>query len=383
MSKCYLCGEKLTDNNKSLEHIIPNALGGKLKSKEILCRACNNAMADIDSNLVKFFDFANVMVNPKRDRNNTRQFQAKIDGQDILVKSCNEITTPFKPTITQTENGKNIEFMGSFTSQKDEEIFFKKAQKCVNGLSKDKQYTLDEIKASAKVEIKRPIIYHQFKISLNDLFLGYLKILLGFCAFKDKIQYIDPKTITFLKEQNFREIECISTLCECNIFNSNKSAYRIYLIGNQNTKKLFGLVSIYACCAIFILNDDYRGENFRENYCYDIYQGKEIDTNLEMNLDIEKYYFTILYNNAKQVTDILLKYIRKITANIARKTKRKLSITEFNSKLCEMLCSESKHNLELAMLLQNEQIIRDLIMNKIGFYALYNIVCDNPTMPIN
>ena len=48
-----------------------------------------------------------------------------------------------------------------------------------------------------------------------------------------------------------------------------------------------------------------------------------------------------------------------------------------------MLFSESKHNLELAMLLQNEQIIRDLIMNEIGFYALYNIVCDNPTMPIN
>ena len=136
MSKCYLCGEKLTDNNKSLEHIIPNALGGKLKAKEILCRACNNAMADIDSNLVKFFDFANVMVNPKRDRNNTRQFQAKIDGQDILVKSGNEITTPFKPTITQTENGKNIEFMGSFTSQKDEEIFLKRRKNVLMGYPK-------------------------------------------------------------------------------------------------------------------------------------------------------------------------------------------------------------------------------------------------------
>lgn len=383
MSKCYLCGQELTNKNKSLEHIIPNALGGKLKAY-ILCKTCNSKMGEtIDSNLVKIFELFNIMTSLKRDRKTQQKIQVEVDGQKAFLQAEQIITSPFVPKITETENGKNIEFNGSFTNKKDEENFFKKAQKCVNGLSKNKQYTLDEIKALAKIETKQPIIYHQFTISLNDLFLGYLKILLGLCAFKDKIQYVSPKIITIFKEQNLQEINAISTLCKNDIFENNKTAHRIYLTGNQNTKKLFGLVSIYGFCAIFMLNDNYQGENFRENYCYDAYQSKEIDTNLELNLDIEKCYFEILKSNLQKATDILLEYFRKFTADIARKSKKRLSNIEFNHKLCEVIFKEKEHNRELAMLLQDEKGVKNLIMNEIWFYAFYNIVYNNPTMPIS
>lgn len=33
MSKCYLCGKLLNEANSSVEHIIPNAIGGHLKPK--------------------------------------------------------------------------------------------------------------------------------------------------------------------------------------------------------------------------------------------------------------------------------------------------------------------------------------------------------------
>jgi len=35
MSRCYLCGTLLNESNRSVEHIIPNAIGGNLKWKSI------------------------------------------------------------------------------------------------------------------------------------------------------------------------------------------------------------------------------------------------------------------------------------------------------------------------------------------------------------
>lgn len=42
MPHCYLCGVLLDKSNSSVEHIIPNALGGNLKSRQLLCKKCNS-----------------------------------------------------------------------------------------------------------------------------------------------------------------------------------------------------------------------------------------------------------------------------------------------------------------------------------------------------
>ena len=53
MSKCYVCGVELTEDNKTEEHII-NAIGGVLKSKNLICKQCNSDFGDeIDSFLAK------------------------------------------------------------------------------------------------------------------------------------------------------------------------------------------------------------------------------------------------------------------------------------------------------------------------------------------
>jgi hypothetical protein len=41
--KCYTCGVEITDENRSEEHVINNALGGHLTSDDLLCKPCNDA----------------------------------------------------------------------------------------------------------------------------------------------------------------------------------------------------------------------------------------------------------------------------------------------------------------------------------------------------
>lgn len=64
---CILCNELLTESNKSDEHVIPNALGGRLKTKAATCNACNNrAGHGIDTKLVSALAwYANVLDLPR------------------------------------------------------------------------------------------------------------------------------------------------------------------------------------------------------------------------------------------------------------------------------------------------------------------------------
>jgi hypothetical protein len=49
---CYSCGNQITKENSSQEHIINNSIGGNLISIDLLCKKCNSQFGDtIDAEL--------------------------------------------------------------------------------------------------------------------------------------------------------------------------------------------------------------------------------------------------------------------------------------------------------------------------------------------
>ena len=88
MSKCYLCGMLLSESNRSLEHIIPNAIGGHLKSKDLICKNCNsNTGQKIDAEISKQLNFFANMLNIERDRGKPQAFKIK-DGETGELYRC-------------------------------------------------------------------------------------------------------------------------------------------------------------------------------------------------------------------------------------------------------------------------------------------------------
>lgn len=66
---CPGCESELTRDNDSEAHVIPNALGGNLKPKGILCRTCNGMLDRIaDNPLIKAFGDWPTLLNIPRDR---------------------------------------------------------------------------------------------------------------------------------------------------------------------------------------------------------------------------------------------------------------------------------------------------------------------------
>ncbi|NQV79363.1 MAG: hypothetical protein HQ495_02365 [Alphaproteobacteria bacterium] len=66
---CYGCGSELTDENDSAAHIIPNALGGRLAPRGIICGNCNGVLDRIaDNPLLQTFAQWPTLLNIPRQR---------------------------------------------------------------------------------------------------------------------------------------------------------------------------------------------------------------------------------------------------------------------------------------------------------------------------
>lgn len=264
--------------NQSVEHIIPNVFGGRLKSKDVCCKVCNNTMGNsIDVDLAKNFELFNWLANPKTERPTHGKIEGSVDGIKVFLHKGGKTTTQYKPTIIEEEGGKiQFSFRGYATEKEDQEMIYRQSLATINGKSKNRKYTLDELKDMCKSEtIKHPLTFVKPTISLNGFVLGYLKILLGFCVYKNKIDQVE--ILELFKKRDSQKLEQYASFCEFNFLHNGRLCHQIYLIGDSSIQKMYGIVSLYGVIPmVFVLNADYKGESFMEQYVYDVLNQREI-----------------------------------------------------------------------------------------------------------
>lgn len=109
---CYKCGLRITSKNKSKEHIIPNFLGGKLKSAKLICQKCNSEFGEtIDKELYKQLGFAaDIIVN---DRNRKKEDKGVIIETTSGKKAKVGLKFIPKPKLyIKLPSGKEIQIIG-------------------------------------------------------------------------------------------------------------------------------------------------------------------------------------------------------------------------------------------------------------------------------
>lgn len=293
--KCIFCNELLNDKNHSVEHIIPNVFGGKIKSNEILCKKCNNSMGgSIDANLAKNFEFFTFLIKPKTERPTNGKIEGRIEDIKVFLHNEGKTITKYQPKITKNTDGKTqISIKGYITNDKDLEVMYKQILKTTNGVSKDKKYTLDEVKNMCKTTtVKHPLTLINPNFVLKDFILGYLKILLGFCVYKDKIDQVE--ILELFKNKDSERLEKYTSFCNLSFLHNGRLCHQIFLIGDNSIQKMYGIVSLYSVIPmVFVLNTNYKGKSFIEQYVYDILNQKEIfEKNYCINFDLGKIFIS-------------------------------------------------------------------------------------------
>lgn len=129
-SRCYMCGRILSENptNKNEcqchdEHVIPNAIGGKLTARNILCKDCGGNLAkDNDANFTSIFTSfiillqkAKILQHLDRNNNNNRSVVGEIFKETTFDSSIQKIkykdgkAIPMKPSYDINEESKRVE----------------------------------------------------------------------------------------------------------------------------------------------------------------------------------------------------------------------------------------------------------------------------------
>ena len=93
--KCRGCGVNLTAQNDSAAHVFPNALGGRLKPRGIICQLCNTALdRAADNALVRAFGDWPTLLNLPRDQGgHPPKLIDTRDGRRVRVEADGNITS--------------------------------------------------------------------------------------------------------------------------------------------------------------------------------------------------------------------------------------------------------------------------------------------------
>jgi len=289
---CYVCDNELTEENKSDEHIILNAIGGHLHSYTIMCKDCNSKLGEMaDAKLAEDLSFYTDILCVKKNRQNRhRQIMTNEDGQDIIVEGAGEKLKLRRPYVKKESDGDNTQIQ--ITARNLDEL-----KGLLKGLIKDKtlpQKDADKIMEKATMKEYRPRLKKTNTIStvafpsiVKSAVNYYVDIFHDVPTIKHLIPYIkgekDTKEVLYL--HHFKELPYEVT--------RGQITHMIHLEGDKSTKLLYAMMEYYGIFIyIVVLDSNYLGDPVNKTYTYDTVSATEIDRSFSLPLtldDLEKF----------------------------------------------------------------------------------------------
>ena len=285
MAICYLTGNVITEkddpnknNHNSLEHIIPNALGGKICSNHVITFKANQQLnEEVDIEFTKIFTGFVARLPINKDRESTPSFSAFHLEYNIDAVFKGGKFFPKKPFYDA-----------------EKKIIYANSKKNCNNY---KTY-LDKIGATSKEDKIRFMDDLAGKINIpfelkNIVFKkGIAKIAAGFATLKG-IERKNLKGIIDLETKKIKDKIVISPFLPTGaeeLFERNKyksihyPIHSLVLCGKKATGFLYCYVNLFSAFQFYVLLDEnYHGEDIYEYYIYDITGGKELTWNEYIN----------------------------------------------------------------------------------------------------
>lgn len=281
--ECYYCNSAITEINKSEEHIIPNAIGGRLKSKKLLCHDCNGKLSKLyDAKLCADLNVITSSLVIKREKGLPPEIKnIRSDSGELFHLKMGRMPTMSSPKI-DINREENIVHISARTEQE--------LRKVIKGM-KRKYPNLDDENLDEKFLRTETYMKEALHMNINvgsELFLkGILKIAIGYYLHNNSnINYIQNQ-IEELKKEGSLSTDVIRhyyTPDSINYLSEDEVSHTVYIQGLPDIQLLYAFVEVYSSFAFVInLNTEYTGPELEYCYCYDVLENKRIKKGIEIN----------------------------------------------------------------------------------------------------
>lgn len=248
MSACYSCHTILNKKNQSAEHILPNSIGGVLKSYRLLCRQCNWAYGmTIDAALANEFAALAAALHIKRDR-------PKPDS----------LRNPATPTIRLEDE--ELHISGSAMQ----------VMQIVAGLKRKFSYIdTDSIEASLQTaDIPEQHISIKVSVGSDLLLRSVAKIAVNYYMMKTRGRQHLDKIVSVIDGVVKNENHIHTYPLPDGIWKEGEVAHLIIVKGNALLRQLYAHVILFNTHSfVVLLSDTYDGEDVEYSYRYDVVHG--------------------------------------------------------------------------------------------------------------
>jgi hypothetical protein len=326
MSECYVCEKELNDENRSEEHIILNACGGRLSSQDLLCKNCNNDFGSgYDVELARQTSQLSNLLHIKRDRN-------KPPGIKGTVTSTGEaINIPFegamskvKPKIIETIEGNQVKLT---IEAKDDEQF----AQILNGLKRTKYPGLPIEQAIQDAQSRQYYLNDSVtldeKVGGDDVFRAVTKAAVNFFIYTGGDREYIRHLIPYLRSQVSIDVARIHHLpLSIYSFDNEEVSHIIKLVGNPSEGVLYCYLEYFNAQAYIIkLNEEYDGAPIDDTYIYDVVHRRELKKTIA--IDYSKSDFMSIFSSVEETPFLIVRqrYARVVTIAQKRNDERYLT----------------------------------------------------------
>lgn len=275
---CYVCENQLVDENETEEHIILNAIGGKLKSKRLICRECNSKFgSQIDAKLAHQLKAISTLLNVKRDNGHPQNVRAKQGSKEVLIEPGGKVKLS-RPHHEIEDEILHIEAPSIIS-----------AKKMLSGMKRkfphidiDKELNNAEIKKGKPVETT-----FSMDFGGKDTERAFCKMAVNFFIYSGgaskEVQHLFP----FIKgEEEDAEVYYLYPRTE--IFQKGKEEilHSLILKGDEERKQLYVIVELFnEFKMVVFLSRNYQGQDLYESYHYNLVTNEIVDyeTQFEIN----------------------------------------------------------------------------------------------------
>lgn len=285
---CLCCYAVISALNDSEEHVLTNAVGGRLKVRGLVCRACNDRTGHSwDAELADQLHSLALLIGVDRERGETPAMTVTTTSGEQLRATANGGTSISKPafTVEETEAGLNLHITARSLTE---------ARRMVRQAhAKYPGFDINATLAKLRMQWSEPqgLIQYRFQIGGAGASRSIVKSAAVYAVHRGLSREAVAPAIAFLRDP-YQEPAPLGWYQDADVLVGRSEGVPVNCVGvhaNPETGLVLGYVEFFGIHrAVVELGRDYRGEDLRSVYGFDPRSATPLDLAIEMPFDADE-----------------------------------------------------------------------------------------------